>query len=221
MKKLASTATLILILSLTSISEINAQTIADWQPTTNLDPTELDLLYETLSSGNPRVLEFEFTPYWSGDRLEGCGYTFKVLMKDRANQSHQPLVAHGSISYFSSEDSVPHLSFQIGLKDIKELNNRVWERTAAVHYAYLRFGDKSLAGKEYATASGKNEAVTFKYHDPEKDKLMTWLSIPETLSIRFNRKQNDTELHFDLSVLNHKEAWSDQSSCYRELTFGQ
>ena len=207
MKKLASTATLTLILLLASISETNAKTIADWQPTTNLDPAELDLLNETLSSGDPRVLEFKFTPYWSGDRLEGCGYTFRVLMKDRANQSNQPLVAHGSIAYFSTKDSVPYLSFRIGLKDIKQHNNRIWERNAAVHYAYLRFGDKSLKGKEYATASGKNEAVTFKYHDSEKDKLITWISIPETLSIRFNREQNDTELHFDLSVLNHKEAW--------------
>ena len=217
MIKLASTATQILVFLLVSTSDSEAEAIADWQ-LTNLEPTELSLLYETLSPGNPRVLNFEFIPYRSEGRLEGCGYTFKILMKDQANRSNQPLIAYGSIAYFSNKDRVPYLSLRIGLKDIREHNNRIWERNDAVNYAYLRFGAKSLAGKEYVIASGKDKVRTFKYQDLEQGKLMTWLSIPETLSIWFNRKQNGTELHFDLSVLDYREAWSSQGACYRELT---
>jgi len=217
MKKLATTATLILFSLLASISVTKAQTIADWQQT-DLDPTELSLLNEELSPGHPRVLEFAFNPYWSGAKLEGCGYNYKVLMKDSTSQSKLPIEVYGSLVYFSPENMTPYLSFRIGLKDIKEHNNSIWERDDAVSYAYLRFGNKSLAGKEFAIASGKDGVKIFKYKDSEKDGLMTWLSIPETLSIRFKRKSKNRELHIDLSVLDHRDAWSGQSGCYRELT---
>ena len=160
---------------------------------------------------------FEFIPYRTEGRLEGCGYKYRIFMNDNAGPSSHPFVAHGAIAYFSPEEGDAHLSFKIGLKYIKEHNSRIWDRIGAVHYAYLRFGNRSLAGKEYATASAAEDVRIFRYRDSQEAGLMNWLTLPETLSIHINRERSGVDLQFDLSVLDHRDAWMDLGACYREL----
>lgn len=217
MKTFTSSATLFLLMLLLINPETRAQTIADWQ-LIKWNPSELSPLLDALHADQERVIDFEFIPYREEGRLQGCGYTFKVLTFYATGQSSQPLVAHGTIAYFYKKDSVPYLSFQIGLKEVKEHNSRIWARNGPVHYAYLGHGGRSLAGREYATASGTDETRIFKYHDSEEDGLSNWLNVPDTLSIYFKRKNGNNELNFDLSVLDHRDAWMDYGTCYRELT---
>ena len=178
---------------------------------------DLNVLLGAVSTDGPRVLEFEFTPYRSEGKLEGCGYAFNVLMKDWAYRSNKPVVAYGSIVYFYT-DKLPYLSFRIGLTDIEERENNLWQKNASVHYAYLRFGDKSLAGEEDSTTEGEDRVKVFAYIDSDQeDNLMAWLALPDALSVWFNRKPKSTDLHFELSIMDFNEAWLSHGACYREL----
>lgn len=216
MKRLALVGALALITLLASASETTGETNADWKPL-DLEAKSVSHLLETVNVDGPQVLTFEFTPYRSEGKLKGCGYAFNILMKDWAYRSNQPIIVYGSIVYFSHDGKAPYLSFRIGLKDVEERENKLWQRNASVNYAYLRFGDKSLAGKEDATTEGEDGVKVLAYVDSGEENLMAWLALPETLSVWFNRESKSTDLHFDLSVMDFKEAWLSQASCYREL----
>jgi len=216
MKRLALIVVLTLITLLASASETTKETITDWQPF-DMELKDLNSLLGTVTTDGPLVLKFEFTPYRSEGKLQGCGYAFNVLMKDWAYRSNQPVLAYGSIIYFYT-GSVPHLILRIGLTDIEERENKLWQRNASVHYAYLRLGDKSLAGEEDATTDGEDGVKVFAYvdSDPEEN-LMAWLALPDTLSVWFNRKPKSTDLHFELSLMDFSEAYLSLGACYREL----
>ena len=216
MKRLALIAALTLITLLASASETTGVTNTDWKPF-NMELKDLNSLLGAVTTDGPLVLEFEFTPYRSEGKLEGCGYAFNVLMKDWAYRSNQPVVAYGSIVYFYM-DMVPLLSFRIGLTDIEEREKKLWQRNASVHYAYLRFGDKSLAGEEKSSIDGEDGVKVFTYVDSDtEENLMGWLVLPDTLSVWFNREPKSTDLHFELSVTDFNEAWLSVGACYREL----
>ena len=107
------------------------------------------------------------------------------------------------------------------MTDIEERENKLWQRNASVHYAYLRLGDKSLAGEEDSAIDGEDGVKVFAFADSDPDPEKTLLSyiVPiDTLSVWFNREPNATDLHFDLNLItDFKEAWMSTAPCLREI----
>jgi hypothetical protein len=122
MKRLVLIGSLFLVTLLASASETTGKTNTDWQPV-DLETKDFNLLLDAVDVDGPRVLSFEFTPYRTEGKLEGCGYSFEVLLKDWAYRSNQPTIAYGSIVYFGQKNIAPYLSFRLGLVDIEEREN--------------------------------------------------------------------------------------------------
>lgn len=218
MKRLALIGLLALVASVAWPTEITEESPGGWQPS-DQQPEVLKLLVETIKTNGPQVAEFEFVPYRAEGRLEGCAYHFIVSMLDWAYRSNQPILVFGSIGYFHYANRLPFLGLRIGLVDLEERENQVWKKNASVNYAYLRFGDKSLAGEEDVTTEGEDGVKVFAYTDSEdpEESLMAWLAVPETLAVWFNRRPKSADLHFELSVIDFEEAWMSLGGCYREL----
>jgi hypothetical protein len=187
----------------------------NWAPL-DLDPQSLNTLLAEVNLNGPRVLNQEFTPYRAQGVLEGCGFSYEVLLKDWAYRSNQPAIVYGSIVFFKYPDRVPFLSLRIGLKDIEQRENALWQKDSAVNFAYLRHEQESTAGEEQQIVDGENGVKNFAYTDPEFEK-MTWLLIGDFLTVGFNRQPSGSDLEFNIPVMFTK-VWQELGGCFKELS---
>lgn len=181
----------------------------------DLNPQSLDYLLGEVNVGGPRLLSQDFTPYRAQGVLEGCGFSFQVLLRDWAYRSNQPTFVYGSVVYFRYPERVPILSLRIALRDVENREGSLWQNNTSVNYAYLRRGRESMAGKEQLIVDGEDNAKSFIYFDPEFDKLQ-WLMIGDFLNVGFNRQAGGSDLEFDLPIM-YTDAWQSMGGCIREL----
>lgn len=181
-----------------------------------LAPESLNVLLGEVNVNGPTLLNQEFTPYRAQGILEGCGFSYQVLLKDWAYRSDLPTIVFGSIVYFMYPERVPFLSLRIGLRDIEQREDQLWQKTASVNYAYLRHEQGSTAGSEQQIVDGEDGAKNFVFVDPELEK-MTWLLVGESLKVGFNREPNRSDLEFDIPVM-FTEVWQELGGCFRELS---
>ena len=219
MKRLALIVVLVLIAPVASTAETLENTSKDWE-LTNMTPEALNVVLGEVTVNGPLVMEFEFTPYRSGGTLDACGYSYSVLMKDWAYRSNQPIWVSGSIVYWANSNRRPYLTHKIVIQDIEERDNKVWKKRTPVNFAYLRLGDESLAGEEDSVLELEDGFKNFAYledSNPEKT-LMRYLVIPDSLSVWFNRTPKSTDLSFELSFVEHQEAWLSLAACFKEMS---
>jgi hypothetical protein len=100
MKKIANVALLIFLASVAMDDELSKEIFDDWEPA-DITPESLNVVLGEVTVNGPLVTQFEFTPYRSGGTLDGCGYSYSVLMKDWAYRSNQPIWISGSRVYFA------------------------------------------------------------------------------------------------------------------------
>ena len=113
-----------------------------------------------------------------------------------------------------------YLTHKIVIQDIEERDNKVWKKRTPVNFAYLRLGDESLAGEEDSVLDLEDGFKNFAYledSNPEKT-LMRYLVIPDSLSVWFNRTPKSTDLSFELSFVEHQEAWLSLAACFKEMS---
>lgn len=186
----------------------------DWKQL-DIQLAQWKLMLGEVNVSGPQVISLEFTPYRSQGVLEGCGYAYQVLLRDWAYRQNQPTIAYGSIVYFSYRGKVPALVQRIGLTDIEQRGDRLWQRNVSVHYAYLRRGAQPTAGRESSIIDGEDGVRVFTYVDPELEK-MVWLFGDDVLTVAFNREADKSDLEFDLSIL-YSEIAPSLAVCLREL----
>jgi|GEM_PF-2673890 len=186
-----------------------------WIPL-ELDSDTLNTLLSDVTANGPNLMSLEFTPYRSQGRLEGCGYSYQVLLKDWAYRSNQPTTVFGSVVFFAYQDRAPFLSLRIGLTDIEEREGSLWQKNSPPHYAYLRYEEESTAGEEYSVVDGEEGARNFIYLDPEFEK-MAWFLIGESITVAFNRVEGGSDLEFTIPIM-FTEIWEDLGVCFRDLS---
>lgn len=189
--------------------------LEDWVPL-ELAPESFNALLGEVNVNGPTLINQEFTPYRAQGVLEGCGFSYQVLLKDWAYRSDLPTVVYGSIAYFLYPDRVPFLSLRIGLRDIEQREDRLWQRNSSVNYAYMRHEQGSTAGSEHQVVDGEEGAKNFVFVDPELEKI-TWLLAVESLTVGFNREPNRSDLEFDIPVM-FTEVWQELGGCFKELS---
>lgn len=180
-----------------------------------MDRKALDLMLAEINESGPFTVELESTPYRSEGRLNGCGLSFSILLRDWAYRSNRPTIARGSVVYFVPVDRAPHLSMRIFLVDLERRANSVWKRVSSVHYAYLRRGQESTAQQEDANFEGEHAVRVFVYGDPEVQKL-EWLLGDPPLTVNFNRQPGGTDLEFTLPIV-LSDSFPDLLACLSEM----
>ena len=188
---------------------------SNWAPLA-VDPESLDSLLGEVNINGPTVLSQKFTPYRAQGVLEGCGFSYQVLLRDWAYRSNKPTIVYGSIVFYKFPDRVPFLSLRIGLTDIEHRENALWQRESSVSYAYLRHEQDSTAGEEQRVFDGENGTKIFVYPDPDFEKI-AWLLVGEFLTIGFNRQPSASDLEFKIPVM-FSSVWQDLGGCFRELS---
>ncbi len=191
-----------------------AEEPSDWQEL-QMESAGFELLLKEVIAGGPHLLTLDSTPYRSEGKLEGCGYSYQVLLRDWAYRSNQPTVAYGSVVYFAFPDRSPVFSLRIGLTDIERRGEKLWQRTTSVNYAYLRWGKKTTAGTETSIVDGEDGAKAFSYADPQVE-MMEWLALADPLTIAFNREPDSLDVEFDVPIM-FSDAWLSVGSCLSEL----
>jgi hypothetical protein len=165
----------------------------------------------------PQVFSLEFTPYRSQGILEGCGYAYEVILRDWAYRSNKPTIAYGSVVAFLYQGKPAALSHRIGLTDIEQRDNALWQRNSSVHYAYLSRGTRSTAGMEHKAFDGEDGVRVFTYVDPQLEMIYWLLLDPDPFTIAFNRTPNATDLEFKIPTRLHLDVWKAFAECLVEL----
>ena len=86
-------------------AESSESTADVWIPL-ELNSDTLNTLLGDVTTNGPLLLSLEFTPYRTQGVLEGCGYSYQVLLKDWAYRSNQPTTVFGSIVFFAYQNRV-------------------------------------------------------------------------------------------------------------------
>lgn len=220
MQKTKISCSLVAAYLLSMFSSINAAEPQDTPPENwvpfDISPTSFDALLGEVNTNGPMLLSQEFTPYRAQGILEGCGFSYQVLIRDWAYRSNQPTVVYGSVVYFKYPDRVPFLSLRIALRDIEQRDGSLWQKNSAVSYAYLRNELDSLAGSEQMVVDGEEEAKNFVYLDQRIEKF-NWLLNGDYLTVGFNRQTGNSDLEFKLPIMS-TETWQRLGGCFRELS---
>jgi hypothetical protein len=185
-----------------------------WEPF-DVPLSEFDVALQGVSSNGPRLISLEFTPYRNRGDLRGCGYAYRVLLRDWAYRANAPTVAYGSVVLFVNPDGAPVLSHRIGLTDIQRSEGRLWQQDSSVSYSYLRWNDLDTIDRERSILDGEGGTRLFSYAEPDVQTL-EWLILPDTLTIAFNREPGGTDLEFEVPLMG-SDAWLSLAPCVREM----
>jgi hypothetical protein len=200
------------------VTTVWAQTIEEetkWQSLA-IDPMALEFMLQEVTVNGPQLFDLSVTPYRSEGEIEGCGYSFQVLLRDWAYRSNEPTIAYGSIVYWGYPDRQPALTLRIGLIDITRRGDQFLKRNTSVNYAYLRGERQSTAGAESSSFEGEDMVNVFVYLDPELE-MLEWLMLEDHLTIGFNREVRRTDLEFNVPVISNDVRLADIVSCFGEL----
>ncbi|MDG2091087.1 MAG: hypothetical protein P8J61_08330 [Gammaproteobacteria bacterium] len=157
----------------------------------------------------------EFTPYRSQGVLEGCGYSYFVLVRDWAYRSDQVTAVNGSVVFWDYQDKVPFLAHRIQLRDIEERDGVLWQKDSMPNYAYLRHETESTASEESNIVDFDSGFRTFMYLDPGYEK-MGWFLIGDSVTVAFNRIEAGLDIEFSIPVM-FSEIWEDLGGCFGSL----
>lgn len=201
---------------LTLAVPVLTQSQQEWVPF-QVDTVVLDTFLKEYDVNGPQIISQEFTPYMSQGVLEGCGFSFNVLIRDWAYRSSQPTFVRGSVVYFKHSNRPNTLSLRIVLDDVENRDGTLWRKSESVNYAYLKNNEnETVVGGQYVVTEGENFARSFSYIDQDLE-YFDWLLASEFITVGFNREQGATDLQLNLPIM-FTTAWKELAGCFREFS---
>ena len=195
---------LLLIPALAFGADSTEQFSFDWVPS-EFNAEDFNAVISEIPVNGFQVLQLEFTPYRSQGVLEGCGYSYFVLLRDWAYRSDQVSAVNGSVVFWDYQDRVPFLAHRIQLTDIEERNGELWQKYSMPNYSYLRHETQSTVREESNIIDFDSGFRTFVYLDPEYEK-MEWFLVGDGVTIAFNRIDAGFDIEFSIPVIS-SEIW--------------
>ena len=150
--------------------------------------------------GVVEVLDIVVTNRMSRGKLDACEITYLLAFQDHIYLNGGLMAIRGSLQFagfVSAKDKPPAVLLNVTGFDVKS-NNPV---LAPIDFAYLSFGNRSLAGSEFGMGPAEDGGLLVGYSALENPELA--LQLAENVNINFTRQGGASDVTVPLSVLAH------------------